>query len=204
MTSYQYIIDLFTAILGNSKAIQGRFHVAHRYGMQDINFDQLGEVITQTVPIKTAKYPLAIMPSPHSRVTYRGRQDGWERFRIILFFCKTSYTDSQNKVQTPNVKTKTSLHTIPQDWHDMKRCANNFIRALMAVQDAQKASTFRLPSNEVLHVPFSIIGADNVSGVKSDFDFDLFTGCDPIEDYINDEYPTNLELELDSHPEHAL
>lgn len=190
MIGYQYIEDLFKAVLTQSKAIQGRFYIGHRYGLQDINYDTLGQAITDHLP-SDKKWPLVMMAPPHSI----GDIEGWEEFRIISFFMKRS------EIEDVNTDTKMSHHTITQDWHDMKRCALNFLSALWSVQDATFGKKFRVPKHKFLVVPLSLVGADKVSGVRLDFDFKLYTGCF-IEDY--EEYPVDLILEDDSHPQHTL
>lgn len=196
MISYPYIEGLFKAILTRSKAIKGRFHTGYRYGLQEINSDLLGEVLKDVV--EAEKYPLMLMAPPHSRGVMTIDEGMWERYRIIGFFMKTSYYGTGN---TTNSRTNTSTHTVLQDWHDMKRCAVNFQRALLKIQRETHGLQFRVPNNQALYVPMSAIGADHASGIKLDFDLDVFIGCN-LEDY--DEYPSNLELVLDSHPEHAL
>ncbi len=196
MTDYPYIQDLFKGILTQSKAIKGRFYIGHRYGLQEINSDLLGEVLKQFSGAD--KYPLVLMAPPHSRglVTIDGAD--WERYRIILFFMKTTYYGVGNQV---NPNTATSITTVLSDWHDMKRCAINFVRALCTVQRSNKQTLHRVPGNQVLYVPLSAIGADNASGVKVDFDIDIWPGC-TVEDYS--EYPTTLTLAADSMPERTI
>lgn len=198
MTSYPYIIDLFKGVLVKSRAIEGRFYVSHRYGAQEINSDQLGEVLTDL--LKGKKYPLALMAPPNS-TGYLQHDNAWEEYHIIMFFVKTTYYDSFNMVSSPNLNTKTSMHTVPSDWHDMKRCAINFLRQLDKLQRTFPKPLFRVPKHFQFIYPVSIVGADRVSGVKLTFDMELFVGCE-LEDY--DEYLTELELAVDSHLEHKL
>ena len=197
MVSYPYIQDLFTAILKQSKTIQGRFHMSYRYGAQEINSDELGELVSV---ISEKKYPLALMPPPTSRGEINSTKEGdWERYRIIIFFVKTSFYGEGNKV---NYNTNTSTHTILHDWHDMKRAAYAFKRKLEFIQRNSKGlSKHRVPNNQCLCFPVSTNGNDRVSGVKFDFDLDLYIGCPPNEDYDHFDIP---EIKDDSHPEHKL
>lgn len=190
MTNYVYICSLFKGILEQSKAIQGRFYVGHRYGLQDINYDTLGQAITELPSDK--KWPLAMIAPPHSM----GDIKGWEEFRIISFFMK------QSEIEDLNADTMMAQHSVLEDWHDMKRVALNFLNALWSVQDAMKPTHFIVPKHKYLVIPLSLVGADKISGVRLDFDFKLWTGCS-MEDY-QDDYPKILNIELDGHPEHNL
>lgn len=194
MTNYVYISNLFKAILSHSKAIQGRFYTSNRYGMQEINYDQLGEVISEIKAPK--KYPLAMMAPPHSYIDFGGTHAGWEDFRIILFFVK------QSLVENPDNKTRLSTHSILEDWHDMKRVGLNFLRVLIENQRRIGQSVYNVPtSQKPLCIPFSNVGADRIAGVKLDFTFRLFTGCE-LEDYEN--FPNDINVDLDGHAEHEL
>lgn len=197
MTSYPYLIDLFKGILTRSKAMQGRFHISYRYGAQEINSDQLGELLKDFTDTK--KYPMVLMVAPRSHLMPSVRAGEWELYRCILFFVKTMF---YNEVGTSsmNSKTKTSLHTVPEDWHDMHRCAVNFVRQLDSVQRAQQR-LFRLPKTTSLIMPISGVGTDRTVGVRLDFDIELYLGCE-LEDY--DEYVIELDIISDSHPEHKL
>lgn len=201
MRGYPYIKDLFTSILTNSKAIQGRFYISHLYGAQEINSDVLGQVLAESNV--QPKYPLVLMTPPHGMFkpdpNFQGGE--WRTFRIITYWCKLTYYDAYGETTNPNPKTKTSLHSVMEDWHDMERCAINFTRALKKLQHEIKPCHFILESNQILTVPFSIIGTDRVSGVKMDFDFKLHVDC-VKEDY--DEYPSTLTIQTDSHAEHEL
>jgi hypothetical protein len=120
-----------------------------------------------------------------------GRQDGWDEYRLILFFVKQSLADSVEP------DTKTSQHRVVHDWHDMKRCAINFLKALRQIPPTKS----RLPPHKILIVPFSNVGNDRLAGVSVHFDYEVWLGCTP-EDY--DEYPTCINIEDDTHPEHSL
>lgn len=201
MVNYQYIIDLFKGILTESNAIEGRFFIGARYGLQETNYDNLGQVVdaVQLVIPGQKKYPLVIMAPPHSTIDFGGHNEDWETFRIILFFMKKTFNNSDNSVAVMNPDTLTSQHAIYQDWHDMKRCVINFVRALLSVQKTQKK--FNYPTQQhALIIPLSNIGTDRIAGVRFAFDFRLWVGCQ-IEDY--DEYPTEITISEDSHPEHS-
>lgn len=199
MTSYQYIVDLFTGILSHSKAIEGRFHVGYRYGLQEINYDQLGEVLGSQNFQK--KYPLVLMAPPTGQFRIGGNRNEWRTYRIILYFCKTSFYGEGAEISP---LTRTSDHAVHDDWHDMDRCAINFLRVLRSQQEMTALSgnfRYNLPTNEILTTPFSVLGADRISGVHANFDFQVFNGCE-LQDY--EEYPDQINISADPHPEHKL
>lgn len=199
MISYTYLKDLFQSVFDTSRAIQGRFHVSYRYGAQEINHDQLGEIIKEIKDAK--KYPLAIMLAPRSQVMPSNRMGEWETYRITIFFVKTMFYDGDNNISMQNPKTKTSMHDVLYDWHDMKRCAINFGRRLDKIVREPGEKFFRLPKTEARIIPVSGVGSDRTSGVRYDFDFELWLGCE-LEDY--DEYLPEFQIQDDSHPEHKL
>lgn len=202
MTGIPYIKDLFKAILDSSKAIEGRFHLTHKYGAQEINTDTLSDLLSEIKFSNQKQVPFMAMVPPHSLIKPSNMKGEWEKYRIITFWVKNSYIEGTGQAINPNPKTKTSLHRVDEDWHDMKRCALNFLRVLDTVMRASKPPMpFRLPPNQALIIPFSNVGANRYSGVKVDFDFEINIGCDE-EDYI--EYPTNITISLDSHPEHPI
>lgn len=202
MTSYPFIQDLFTNILKKSKAIQGRFHVSSKGGIE-INSDTVGEVLNDEVKLK--KYPLCLMMPPRSSGNYSNTMDEWEDNRFTMFFLKTTYYDSNNQVSNINQKTQTSQHTILQDWHDMKRCAVSFIRVLSEVQRKRGLinTAFRMSGSDKHITPVSMIGVDRVSGVRLDFSASLLIGC-ALEDYSQKDISLITIPVMDSHPEHQL
>lgn len=202
MTGYPYIIDLFTAVLSSSKAIGGRFHVSNLYGAQEINSDNLGNIV-DGIPaaIDKKKYPLSMIAPPHSYFKPSDQKGEWERFNIVQFFVTSTFYNEKGIVNQ-NLKTATSNHKVEWDWHDMKRVAFNFMRALHNLQRTTRPSLFRLPStNSILCIPVSNVGVDRVSGVRIHYDIEIFVGCEK-EDY--EEYPVNLTVNLDSHAEHNI
>lgn len=193
MDAYSYIKDLFSGILDQSKAIQGRFYMSYKFGAQEINHDELSQVIGE---IKEKKYPLSLMPPPTSRGAYTDTKKGeWERFRIIIFFVKETYKDNVNE------DTHISQHSVQQDWDDMKRCALAFKAKLELVQKATQFKIFRIPDNIGICTPVSAVGIDRVSGIKYDFDFDIYLGCLPEQDYEDFVVPA---IDANAHPEHVL
>lgn len=207
MISYPYIQDLFKNILAKSRGVQGRFFVCPKNGTE-INSDELGQIIQDLViPARLEKkYPLALMMAPQSFGKYTDKKGEWEKYRIMMCFLTTTYYSATNQTMTPNPNTKTSTHTIPQDWHDMKRCAVNFITVLDRFTRSQGLinSTFRLDQErDRIVTPVSEIGADRASGVRLEFMASLFIGCE-IEDYDEADILSIEVPALDSHPEHQL
>jgi hypothetical protein len=203
MISYPFIQDLFKNILSKSKGIEGRFYIASKGG-NEINSDLLQQVLTDDVLVK--KYPLSLLMPPRSQGNYTDRAGEWEKYHFTMFFLKTTYYDSNNQISNINPNTQTSMHTIAQDWHDMKRCAVNFIRVLDKVQKSLGLITtsFRLPADSKAITPVSLVGIDRVSGVRLDFNASLFIGCDIGEDYTDSDISSITLPEGDSHPEHKM
>jgi hypothetical protein len=206
MISYPFITDLFTNVLAKSKAIGGRFYLCPRNG-NEINSDELEQVIQEVVlPATVQKYPLALLMPPRSRGKFTNTKQGeWESYRFIMFFLKTTYADSANQVIDRNSRTGTSMHSVPMDWHDMKRAATGFVRVLARVQRSALLinDKFRLDDDDRLVDPVSMIGKDRVSGVRLEFGGSLFVGCE-LEDYNESDLNSIIIPELDSHPEHKL
>lgn len=207
MISYPYIQDLFTNVLTKSRAIKGRLFVCPKFGTE-INSDELGQIIENLViPERlTKKYPLALLMPPQSFGKYTDKGGEWEKYRIMMCFLTTTYYSGTNQTVNPNPNTKTSMHTVPQDWHDMKRCAINFITVLDKYSRRQGliAKTFRLDQErDKIITPVSEIGADKCSGVRLEFMVSMFIGCE-LEDYDEADILSIEEPMLDSHPEHQL
>lgn len=207
MISYPYIQDLFTNILMKSRGIKGRFFLCPKMGTE-INSDELMQVIHDLViPARLEKkYPLALMMPPQSFGKYTDTKGEWETYRIVMFFLTTTYYSGSNQTMNPNPSTKTSTHTIPQDWHDMKRCAVNFVNVLNRVIRSEGLfnTTIRLnQERDKMITPVSMVGVDRVSGVQLEFMASLFIGCE-LEDYAEEDIASIEMPVLDSHPEHQL
>lgn len=206
MRSYPFITQLYTNVLSKSNAIQGRFYLCPKMGTE-INADDLDQVLKDEVrAIADKKYPLTLMMPPVSYGNHGWNKGEWSDFIFILFFLKTTFYNSANQTQTPNISTRTSTHTVPEDWHDMERAARNFIRVLDRLQRIKGMinNSFRLDQeHEQIIRPVSLIGADRVSGVRLDFRASLFIGC-CLEDYNEADIETIQIPVEDPHPEHAL
>jgi hypothetical protein len=206
MRSYQFIADLFKNVLRKSKAIGGRFHISAKGGLE-INTDQLGEVLAEVpmAEVTLKKYPLALMMPPRSVGNYTDRSGEWETYQVTIFFLTTSYYNGANQVKAMNLNTQTSTHTVPQDWHDMKRCAVSFLQVLARVEKEKSliAEIFRLAQQDKVINPVSFIGVDRAAGVRLDFTCSLFLGC-TLEDYNQEDISTIIVPAEDSHPEHKM
>lgn len=203
MRSYPFISSLFTNVLLQSRGIQGRFTMSTKNALE-INSDDMDRVLPDLV-IKDSgrKYPLAIMPAPRSSAEYI--TSGWEEYSFTIFFLKTSYYTGDNQIANVNPNTQTSTHTIPEDWHDMKRCAVSFLRVLEQVVQINElqASQFRLQRGKQFMSTISNVGVDRASGIRLDFKADVGIGCGIIEDYDTGLIDSITIPEADSHPEHS-
>lgn len=170
MTSYPFISQLFTAILSNSKSIEGRFYVCPKLG-NEINSDDLGQVIKENTDRLDKKYPLVLMMPP----TMRG---GF--YNITLFFLRTSYYGEDANI---NPLTNTSMRTIIEDWAEMQAVWSDFGKALTKLQAKGFYQQFRIGTREAIIQPVSSIGIDRASGVRVDFELMLPYGCEPLSDY---------------------
>jgi hypothetical protein len=201
MTSYPFIEALFKNILLQSRAVEGRFFVSTRNAME-INSDTFAQVLTdELAQLTVKKYPVALMMPPRSRGAVKFLNDEYQAYSITLLFLKTTYYDAGG-VTNPNPNTGTSTHTILQDWHDMKRAAEGFLRVLDKLTRAN-ANLFRLSGEDKFFTPVSTVGVDRVSGVRVDFTLSLFSGCE-LEDYDPADISSITIPDADTHPEHNL
>ena len=182
MTDYQYIEALFKAVLDKSKAVQGRFFVTARYGMQEVNYDELGQPIKDYIERLEKKYPLSMMPQPVSYVHISGRNDGWETYRIMIFF-----VDQIVKPENINPRTRTNTKSVAQVQTEMKRVAMNFLRTLQKV-GSKPPVRFSVSDNQMFISPVNRVGLDGVCGVKVDFDLKMQIQCDYTD------YDENVEI----------
>lgn len=205
MRSYPFIQNLFGGVLAKSKAIQGRFYICPRMG-QELNSDELEKLITDSViPERVAKKaPLSLLMPPVSYGTYTDKNGEWDEYRFIMFFLNTSFYTATNQTKNPNQNTRTSTHSIVEDWHDMKRVAVSFINVLDRVQRTLGLinKSFRLDTQrDRIITPVSLIGTDRYSGVRLDFAGSIFIGCG-IEDYTEEDIGAITINQDDTHPEH--
>ena len=170
--------------------MEGRFHICPHWG-SELNAGNLERVIEQTIgELPAKKYPLTIMMPPRSSGDFADGEYGVkEGYNFVLLFLTTTFTDGNGQVKNPNPDTGTSMHTIVEDWHDMKRCAASFMRVLKELMPANFILSERTPQ---YIDPISTMGNDRLSGVMLQFAATLFTGCE-LEDYPAD-YLTKIQL----------
>ncbi len=202
MTSYPFIEETFKAILQHSNTIKGRFVICPRFGSEinDENFDQVLE--EEVKPITKGKYPVCLGMPPVSYGNYTKSAEH-ERYGMVLFFLKQTYTNADGTVQFPNLATGTSKHTVPMDWHDMRRAAVNFLRILDRLTRRSGPMKIKHDFDKTIR-PVSFLGKDRLSGVRLDFSIAIeATDCE-TEDYSESDI-ASIELPAtDSHPEHKM
>lgn len=207
MRSYPFITDLFTSVLCKSRGVQGRLFLCPKMGTE-INSDELGTLLKDfVVPDRLEKkYPLVLLMPPVSYGKYTDTKGEWDQYRFVSFFLTSTYYSGTNQIMNPNPSTKTSMHTIPQDWHDMKRCATNFIYVLdkFTRKSGLINTGFRLDQERNKTItPVSEIGIDRASGVMMEFFGSVSIGC-KLEDYDEEAVDTIQVPEEDNHPEHQM
>lgn len=204
MLAYPYIESVFKAVLKHSLVMGGRFHICPQFGFE-INTNNLEQVLKFAFggddQYKAQKYPLALMLPPPSTGDYLDDHFK-DEYEITMFFLTTTFYTSHNQVKGLNRNTNTSQHTIVEDWHDMKRCAVKFLKALQSVAPVAGGKFFIKEGLMPIIDPVSLAGNDRVSGVKVIFNFCV------AEDCTEEDYPTDFvdQFErpegIDTHPEH--
>jgi hypothetical protein len=201
MLSYPYIESLFKAVLAQSFVMQGHFHTCPHFG-GELNTGNMEEVLIQSLGTDYKKkiYPLTLMLPPRSSGDYTNDYFK-DEYDIVLYFLTTTFYTARNQIKTLNPDSLVSQHPIVFDWHDMKRCAVKFLKALQEV--AGITGTFYVKEGERPYIsPISTIGTDRVSGVMVSFVFSLGESCTD-EDYPVD-FLSKIQLPdaTDIHPEH--
>lgn len=212
MIGIPYIQSLFKAILDKSLVIQGRFYLCPKYA-SELNTANLDQLILGSLP-SDIKYPLALMLPPIKSGNFQfhgadvaGPQIGYNTYRISMLFLRPATYTAYNQPSQPLPNTALPTHTIADTWHDMSRCAENFLQVLYSVLEKQRlnggptAITIGEASPQSEQY-VSDIGNDKVSGVLFQFPLLVNGGCD-IEDYPDDFVETIVIPELiDTHPTH--
>ncbi len=206
MKALPYIKDLFKAVSGLSIAIEGRFYLCPRNG-QEINWDEMGKLLQDLVrPDRTQKkYPIHLMMPPVITGDYTDK-DPWAQFRSTHFFLNTTFYTGTSQTMNPNPATRTSTHTVDDNWHDMMRCAVDFTRALNRVQRVKSLvnESFRLDQQrERVIIPVTEVGADRLSGVRLELFGSVYIGCE-MEDYDTEDLDAIVIPAADSHGQHQL
>ncbi len=206
MLNYLFLQELFKNILAHSKTIRGRFITSPRYG-GEINTDNLEQIIQELATDKIIKeYPLALLLPPKADIEYL-REGSWENYQIILFFLTPTYYSSATKVHNtkwPNKSTGTSRHSIIMDWYDMRRAALDFLRVLDSLSLVPtEQPLYRIVKGPVYIDPASLQGVDRVSGVRLQFNMQIWTGCE-LEDYEEIDIAKIIIPKDVKHPIHEL
>lgn len=207
MIGIPFLTDLFANVLQKSRGIEGRFYVCPNMG-KEINADDLDQVITEAFskPKENKTNPISILMPPVISGSFKDKSSEWSTYRLIMFFLKTSYYTGTNQIMAPNQATGTSTHTIPQDWHDMQRCAINFLKVLDHIQRKKGLvrDRFRIDTApDAVIRPVSNLGVNRMAGVRVDYHVQLYTDC-PVEDYGQSDIDNITVPGADSHPEHTL
>lgn len=208
MISYPYINSLFKAILNVSEVIDGRYFMCPKWG-SEINSAFLSEVVLNAG--NGIKYPAALCMPPRKTGNFQfsgeevgGTQIGYNYLNCqMLFLRPTTYT-AYNQPSQPLPNTQIPTHTAIDCWHDMGRCAEDFLQVLRQVIIYNSLQgTINISENAQQSItPVSDIGNDKLSGVLLSFVIMLNGGC-AIEDYPSD-YLTEIQVPLliDTHPTH--
>jgi len=199
MLSYPYIESVFKSVLAQSFVMQGRFYSSPHFG-SELNTSNLEQVLERAIGnYKSKEYPLCLMLPPRSMGDYTSDHFK-DEYQITLYFLTSTYRTTKNQIKVPNTDALVSQHPIVFDWHDMKRCAVNFIKVLSELSIGQR---FFIGNRQVAVIdPISTIGNDNVSGVMITFNLIINELC-ALEDYTED-YTSKIILPepSDIHPEH--
>lgn len=210
MIGVPFIKSLFSAILADSKVINGRFFICPFWG-QELNKGNISEIVNWVEPFLATdqKYPVAmLMPMKEvGNFQYQDDPSSQNAYSIIectMVFVTNAYVTGQNQPSSPAEGTNQPTHTIPDTWHDMCRCAKDFLKVLYnGIQAQGLAPTIFISERkqqEILEVTNK--ANDQVSGVLMRFYIGLADGCD-IEDYPAD-YLTAIQWPAvtDTHPLH--
>ena len=212
MIGIPYIKDLYKAILSQSKVIDGRFHLCPFWGTE-IDKLNIEEIVSWVNPYlnTTQKYPAAILMPMREVGNFQYSDDpstvnAYSSIQCTIVFITNAYVTGQNQVSAPAAGTRQPTHTIPDTWHDMARCAKNFLQVLYAGIETHKCgpAPYLFISEKVQQsiVEVTCKGNDEVTGVMMRFGIGLFGGCD-LEDY-NSDYLTTIAWPdiTDVHPLH--
>lgn len=204
MLGYPFINELFKAILTQSKQIQGRFYICPHWGAE-LNGQNLDQIVDKSVPTDVkGKYPLCIMMPPRSSGDFtRADHIKKRQYDFQLLFLTTTYMNSDGTPKSPAPDGLSSTHTIFQDWHDMQRCAEDFITMIgTLIGDYGLGSSFILSQRKPqIMSTVTTIGNEGVSGVMLSFGAYIFPGCE-VEDYPAGAAATIDIPTTDSHPAH--
>jgi hypothetical protein len=205
MLSYPFILAVSTAVLTQSKAIGGRVFMAP-FNASELAAPNLQQIIADTITgLKRKTYPLSLMLPPTLVGDLAASE--WKDYTVQQIFVKQDGRTSSGDIQDNNPMTNQSQHTIVEDWHDMQRVADNYIRALGALRLTATPSfnsMFRL-SNAAKQrvVPITRLGNDQLNGVLITYTVSLFEPC-TLEDYADGWDAAVVLPTADQHAVHPL
>lgn len=211
MIGVPFIKDLYAAILAKSKVINGRFYICPFWG-QELNKGNIAEVVSWVEPYlaATQKYPAALLMPMKEVGNFQYQDDNsvqnaYSYLECTMVFITNAYVTGQNQPSSPAVGTNMPTHTIPDTWHDMARCAKDFIIVLYnGILAKGLQNTIFISENhkqEILEVTNK--ANDSVTGVLFRFYIQVASGCE-IEDY-NSDYLETIDWPdptIDVHPLH--
>lgn len=201
MLSYPYINELFTNILTADSLIKGRFHMAPN-GPNDLNDIDLNDILARAA-IPSIKLPLCLMPPAVCAPSYKSGGRQRDAYNVFLLFLTGTYMASGGNVKKPAGDGR-STHTIPQDWHDMKRCADEFMLVLLRlIEETALGQYFSIVDDgNQLITPVSQAGNDGLSGVCLQFRCAINSAACELEQYTDEGIAGISIPTTDSHPSH--
>jgi hypothetical protein len=210
MIGVPFIKSLFSAILSKSKVINGRFYICPFWG-QELNKGNIEEIVSWVQPHLPSgqKYPAALLMPMKSagNMQYDGDnsvENAYNTIECTMVFVTNAYVTGQNQVSSPAEGTNQPTHTIPDTWHDMERCAGDFMKVIYNGILAQglQSTIFISEKRPQELIEVTNKSNDSVSGVLMRFYICLASGCG-IEDYP-EEYLKEIQWPevTDTHPLH--
>lgn len=198
-----FIYELYANILKLSKVIDGRYYVAEGYG-NDLNTASVGEILTDvlgSITVPKQKYPLALQLAPVETVPSYTK--GFSVFRNDIFFLTLDGRNGDGTLKSEDIATRTSRHTIKEDWKDMREVAGNFRMMLRAVMNLPALrNMYHDDSNNVdVYTRISLSNNDRVNGIWLQFATKLATKPCDLADY---EGKTAGDVQIPNFIPHAL
>ncbi len=208
MIGIPYIHSLFQAIISQSLVLHGNFFVCPKLA-SEINNSNISEIVTGTP--NATKWPAALMMPPRKTGNFQftgyevgGTEIGYNAYHMQMLFLRPSAYTAYNQPSQPLPGTPIPTHTVEDTWHDMTRCAEDFLQALkQVIQYNQIMAIFISETAQQSIIPVTNIGNDALSGVLLNFTIKVNGGCD-IEDYPSNYLSLIVVPELiDTHPTHV-
>lgn len=209
MIGIPYINSLFTAVLTQSLVMGGRFFICPKLG-SEMNNANIAEIVLNAPPAGI-KWPAALMMPPRKTGNFQfsgeeiaGPIVGYNYYAIQIMFLRPASYTAYNQPSQPLPATPIPTHTIADTWHDMSRCAEDFMQALRQVLIYNSITALAISEQAPQAISLvSDIGTDKVSGALLNFSIMVNGGCD-IEDYPPDYLSRIIVPNLtDTHPTHV-